>query len=151
VQNLADRRILNAFVPLSEVGLYGVGYTFGSAVKFALSAFEPAWQPFVYAQLGKPDGRQTLARLATYVLAAFTFVALGLNVIFGYAGQHAFGHPVFFGVGAYASALLALETKWRSPSSPEPPSRHSSRQPSAIRAFGSAASTSAWRRLRSPG
>ncbi len=28
VQNLADRRIRNAFVPLSEVGLYDVGYDF---------------------------------------------------------------------------------------------------------------------------
>ena len=37
------------------------------------------------------------------------FAAIGLNVIFGYAGQHAFGFPVFFGVGAYASALLATQ------------------------------------------
>jgi branched-chain amino acid transport system permease protein len=42
----------------------------------------------------------------------FSFVALGLNVIFGFAGQHAFGHPVFFGVGAYASALLAVRAGW---------------------------------------
>ena len=35
------------------------------------------------------------------------FAAIGLNIIFGYAGQHAFGFPVFFGVGGYASALLA--------------------------------------------
>jgi ABC-type branched-subunit amino acid transport system ATPase component/ABC-type branched-subunit amino acid transport system permease subunit len=32
--------------------------------------------------------------------------------VFGYAGQHAFGHPVFFGVGAYASALLATRAGW---------------------------------------
>lgn len=37
------------------------------------------------------------------------FATIGLNVIFGYAGQHAFGFPVFFGVGAYASALLAID------------------------------------------
>jgi branched-chain amino acid transport system permease protein len=37
------------------------------------------------------------------------FATIGLNVIFGYAGQHAFGFPVFFGVGAYASALLATQ------------------------------------------
>jgi branched-chain amino acid transport system permease protein len=35
------------------------------------------------------------------------FAVIGLNIIFGYAGQHAFGFPVFFGVGGYASALLA--------------------------------------------
>ena len=37
------------------------------------------------------------------------FATIGLNVIFGYAGQHAFGFPVFFGVGAYASALLSID------------------------------------------
>lgn len=40
------------------------------------------------------------------------FATIGLNVIFGYAGQHAFGFPVFFGVGAYASALLAIDAGW---------------------------------------
>jgi branched-chain amino acid transport system permease protein len=40
------------------------------------------------------------------------FATIGLNVVFGYAGQHAFGHPVFFGVGAYASALLATDAAW---------------------------------------
>ncbi len=81
IQNLADRRILAAFVSMSEVGLYSVGYTFGTAVKFALSAFEPAWQPFVYAQIHKPDGSRTLARLVTYVLAGFVFCALGVAVL----------------------------------------------------------------------
>jgi branched-chain amino acid transport system permease protein len=37
------------------------------------------------------------------------FATIGLNIIFGYAGQHAFGFPVFFGVGAYASALLSID------------------------------------------
>src|SRR5574341_1326789 len=55
------------------------------------------------------------ARHVVITALIFTFVALGLNLIFGYAGQHAFGHPVFFGVGAYASALLALEARWPVP------------------------------------
>ncbi|MBI2492178.1 MAG: branched-chain amino acid ABC transporter permease, partial [Candidatus Rokubacteria bacterium] len=52
------------------------------------------------------------ARHVVITALIFAFVALGLNVIFGYAGQHAFGHPVFFGVGAYGSALLALDAGW---------------------------------------
>jgi branched-chain amino acid transport system permease protein len=42
----------------------------------------------------------------------FAFATIGMNIIFGYAGQHAFGHPVFFGVGAYASALLSIDAAW---------------------------------------
>ena len=33
-------------------------------------------------------------------------VACGLNVIVGFAGQISLGHAAFFGIGAYASALL---------------------------------------------
>ncbi|MBW1982670.1 MAG: branched-chain amino acid ABC transporter permease [Deltaproteobacteria bacterium] len=36
-------------------------------------------------------------------------VACGLNVILGYAGQISLGHAAFFGIGAYAAALLATK------------------------------------------
>lgn len=38
----------------------------------------------------------------------FGFSALGLNLIFGFAGQAAFGLPAFFALGGYISSLLAL-------------------------------------------
>ena len=37
--------------------------------------------------------------------------ALGLQLIVGYTGQFSFGHAAFYGVGAYASALLVLKLK----------------------------------------
>jgi len=80
-QNLADRKILDLFVSRAEVGLYQVGYTFGMGVKFPLSAFEPAWQPFVYSQLGKPDAPRSLARVATIAWAVFLFVGVSLAVV----------------------------------------------------------------------
>jgi O-antigen/teichoic acid export membrane protein len=81
VQNLADRKVLDLFVSRAELGLYHVGYTFGSMVKFASTAFEPAWQPFVYAQLGRPEAKTTLARTATQTFALFTGAALGIAVL----------------------------------------------------------------------
>jgi O-antigen/teichoic acid export membrane protein len=78
LQNLADRWILAAFAERATVGLYHQGYTLGQGVKFALAAFEPAWQPFVYAQIGRPDAPRTIARIATYVWAVF--LSLGLLV-----------------------------------------------------------------------
>lgn len=80
-QNLADRPILEAFGALSQVGFYHVGYTLGGTVKFALSAFEPAWQPFVYAQIRKPEARETLGRVVTYVATVFVAMGLGLAVL----------------------------------------------------------------------
>jgi len=80
--NLADRKILASFRDLATVGIYDKGYVLGAGVKFAMSAFEPAWQPFVYAQVGQPDAARTLARIVTYAWAGF--VALGLIVaVFG--------------------------------------------------------------------
>lgn len=83
VQNLADRKILDLFVSRAEVGLYQVGYSFGLGVKFPLSAFEPAWQPFVYSQVGKPDAARTLARVASVAWAGFLFVGVSLAVVSG--------------------------------------------------------------------
>lgn len=80
VLNLADRKILDLFVSRAEVGIYQMGYTFGTGVKFALSAFEPAWQPFVYSRIREPDGPRTLARVATWAFAGFAAVGLAFAV-----------------------------------------------------------------------
>ena len=83
VQNLADRKILDLFVTRGEVGLYQMGYNFGQGVKFASSAFEPAWGPFLYAQLRMPEARTTIARVATHVFAVFVGVTLAVAVLGG--------------------------------------------------------------------
>jgi O-antigen/teichoic acid export membrane protein len=79
-QNLADRKILDLFVSRAEVGVYQMGYSFGQGVKFALSAFEPAWQPFVYSQLKSPNAPTTIARVVTYAWLAFVSLGLGVAV-----------------------------------------------------------------------
>jgi branched-chain amino acid transport system permease protein len=40
------------------------------------------------------------------LIGVFSLVALGLNLLTGYAGQISLCHAAFFGVGAYATALL---------------------------------------------
>ncbi len=81
ILSFADRKILTLFHGLAITGLYGKAYALGAGVKFVLSAFEPAWQPFVYAQMGQPDAQRTFARLATYVWGAFLVVGLGVAVL----------------------------------------------------------------------
>lgn len=50
-----------------------------------------------------------------YSITILTFIAIqaivacGLNVIVGFAGQISLGHAAFFGIGAYASALLTTK------------------------------------------
>jgi O-antigen/teichoic acid export membrane protein len=81
VQNLADRKILDVFVSRAEVGLYHTGYNFGQGVKFALSAFEPAWGPFVYAEVRKEGAPRTLARVASPAFALFLGAGLAVAVL----------------------------------------------------------------------
>jgi len=48
----------------------------------------------------------------------FAILALSLNLLLGYTGLLSLGHAAFFGIGAYASALLALRAACPSESSP---------------------------------
>ena len=42
------------------------------------------------------------------VALIFAILAVGLDLVMGYCGQFSFGQGAFYGIGAYASALLAL-------------------------------------------
>lgn len=41
-------------------------------------------------------------------IGTFAMLVVGLNLVMGYAGQISLGHAAFFGLGAYASALLTV-------------------------------------------
>lgn len=57
--------------------------------------------------------------MAAYILhlailaGIYVILALSLNLIIGYAGQVSLGHAAFYGIGAYASTLTALN--WNFP------------------------------------
>ena len=78
--NLADRRILGAFVPRAEIGIYHMGSSFASAMKFPLSAFEPAWQPFVFDTARREQGARDIGLVATRMCLVFVGVALTLSL-----------------------------------------------------------------------
>lgn len=45
-------------------------------------------------------------QLLTFI-GIYTLLALGLNMLMGYAGQISLGHAAFYGLGAYTSAILS--------------------------------------------
>lgn len=61
-----------------------------------------------------------LAGPSSYILDLATrigftaVVVIGLNLLFGYAGQVSLGHAAFFGLGGYASAILTTHFGWSS-------------------------------------
>src|SRR5213078_3773691 len=72
----------------------------GSAAVLAVAAAAPylVWNPY---------------HLHTLIMAGiFAVLALSLNLLLGYTGQLSLGHAAFFGIGAYASALLTVKLEW---------------------------------------
>ncbi|HEY3374086.1 MAG TPA: branched-chain amino acid ABC transporter permease [Candidatus Aquicultor sp.] len=43
------------------------------------------------------------------IMGINTIIVLGLNLLMGYAGQVSLGHAAFYGIGAYASAILTTK------------------------------------------
>src|SRR5512139_1978531 len=43
---------------------------------------------------------------------SFSVACLGLNIVLGYTGQLSLAQAAFWGVGAYASALLTIRLGW---------------------------------------
>lgn len=71
------------------------------------SRFRPLWigaAALVVLPLVMPVLGQTV-NTATAVVA-LSIAAMGLNMLVGYTGLISFGHSVWFGIGAYAAALL---------------------------------------------
>jgi O-antigen/teichoic acid export membrane protein len=106
--NLADRLILVRFQPLAVVGIYDKAYALGAGVKFGLSPFETAWQPFVLSRLRVPDAPRLLAGVITYAAAAFVSLALVI-ALFGRELLMAltFTRPVFW-TGAPVIPVVVL-------------------------------------------
>jgi O-antigen/teichoic acid export membrane protein len=48
--SLSDRLMIQHILKdTAQVGLYGVGYTFGSAILFILAPIQTAWRPYIYS------------------------------------------------------------------------------------------------------
>ena len=74
--------------------------TVRAALVLAVAATAPfwVWNPY---------------HLHTLIMAGiFAVLALSLNLLLGYTGQLSLGHAAFFGIGAYASALLTVKLEW---------------------------------------
>jgi O-antigen/teichoic acid export membrane protein len=107
VQNLIDRWLLLRYVSRAVVGQYGIAYSLGEGVKLALSAFEPAWGPFVYSRIRDPDAPVTLARVITWAWLFFALAGTGVAV-FAFELLAIFTSGTAFLAGASVIPVVAL-------------------------------------------
>lgn len=76
--NLADRTVLSQMVGLEQLAIYEVGYKMGALVTLASAPFRAAWPPFAFSVMRKPNAQAIYRDVATYLLVASSFFALGL-------------------------------------------------------------------------
>ena len=78
---VSDRYVMVAFLTMRDIGLYGVGSSFGQAMKLFFNGFEFAWAPFYFGAMNRPDAKEIYARLTTYVFGAVVLLAAGLSAV----------------------------------------------------------------------
>jgi branched-chain amino acid transport system permease protein len=72
-----------------------------------------AWAVVLLVALAAPFWVWNPYHLHTLIMAGiFAVLALSLNLLLGYTGQLSLGHAAFFGIGAYASALVSVKLEW---------------------------------------
>lgn len=70
-----NKLLLNAYLPLHQVGVYQNGVTLGTAIRFFTSAFETAWAPFYYATSRQNDAKAIFSKVTTYGFAVLVLLA----------------------------------------------------------------------------
>ncbi|MFO0984326.1 MAG: polysaccharide biosynthesis C-terminal domain-containing protein [Planctomycetota bacterium] len=83
----ADRFMLRSFFPgdaeesRGEVGIYALAYRLGYVMNFLiLDPFLLIWFPFIFAIKNEAEQKHTIARAASYVVAAMVFGSLALAI-----------------------------------------------------------------------
>lgn len=79
--NLSDRIVLQKFVSLDNVGIYNLGYQFGSVVQLVAFSLSNAWGPFYYKTAGTSDGPAVLSRMSTYYWLVVIVLGTGLAIM----------------------------------------------------------------------
>jgi len=73
---------LGYFRSLEDVAIYSLGYKMAQVSYIAFIApFQLAYEPFVFANINMPGIRLTIAKLLTYLMIGFAFVAFGIVFI----------------------------------------------------------------------
>jgi len=82
--SLADRYFLKAYDTLATVGLYALGWRFGTVLDaLFVRSFTQAWFPYLFSILDDPDHPQICARVLEYYTFGGGFIVLGMSLFGG--------------------------------------------------------------------
>ncbi len=82
VVHLSDRFFIKAYSSISDVGLYSLGYRFGTLPgTFISEPFNQVWQPRRLELFKQENSEEMFGRVFTYFLLLLTFVGLGVAIL----------------------------------------------------------------------
>jgi len=103
---VTDRFVLEKYVGLGTLGIYGLADTFASIVRTVGSAIKSAWVPFqIRLAVERPDAKMVMARSADQIALAIFTVGLSLAVLCDDLIT-AIGKPAYFSVSKYLVPLI---------------------------------------------
>jgi len=80
LMNILPRYVLSVFASLSAVGLFGIAFRVTSVLNMGVEAFNRAWNPFAFANAGKPEERQLYELIFKTFAFGLIFFGLGLSL-----------------------------------------------------------------------
>jgi O-antigen/teichoic acid export membrane protein len=95
ISGYVDRIMINYFLTLEEVGLYGIGFRLASIGSIVMVGFQAALTPLVYTYHSKPDTPFQLSRIFRLFLAFCILFFLGIN-LFVHDILALFTQPAFY-------------------------------------------------------
>lgn len=118
VIDFSDRYLLDLYTTKTEVGIYYLGYKFGQAMLFVVTAFTLGWVPIRFKILALAEPKVVYARIATFYLAGAGLAWLALSVFsreiivltspFAFHRAAAFIPPVAFGYLVFGLSTLLV-------------------------------------------
>ena len=81
--SLSDRAILQAYVSLSDLGIYRLAFQFSSVYLLFIIAANNAWIPFFFKKAIDRNSWGVIVRLATYLILALTIIGSGIAIFSG--------------------------------------------------------------------
>jgi O-antigen/teichoic acid export membrane protein len=85
--NLMDRLVLQNYLPLSEVGVYQLGYQIGTAFQIIVIAINSAWTPYFMQNFNKKNQQPILKTSSTWLVVFMTWSALALMLFLPVVAQ----------------------------------------------------------------
>jgi O-antigen/teichoic acid export membrane protein len=76
----SDRYFLKMFLPLSEVGIYNIGYSFGLVVMIVVGGFTSAWPPYYHKNNQNGEGQSICNDVLRMYVLVLSFCVIGLSV-----------------------------------------------------------------------